>query len=119
MEKVVKAVRVEQYELHFDDGSVLTSEHDQDCCERHYLSFADLTIQDFEGLEFDLSNPETLIEKVPGYGIRLRPVAGFSVSIPGYGKNNGYYSSNLTLSIRLPDGKERSVDITECQENIW
>ena len=25
--------------LYFDDGSSLTSDHDQDCCEHHYLDF--------------------------------------------------------------------------------
>lgn len=96
--------------LTFDNGLILSSDHDQDCCENHYLSFADLKLEDFEGLEFDLSN-DGFFERIDDYGIKLIPVNGQSVSIPGYGSNNGYYSTNLALV--LSDG--RSFDISTCQ----
>jgi hypothetical protein len=51
-------------------------------------------------------------KKIEDYGIELIPVHGWSVKIPGYGSNNGYYSTNLSLV--LSDGRE--FDITECQE---
>jgi hypothetical protein len=46
----------------------------------------------------------------------LNPIKGHPVRIPGYGSNNGYYSSNLDLV--LSDGKrfEKYYDISECQE---
>lgn len=103
--------------LKFDNGFELYSNHDQDCCEAHYLSLADLSLEDFDGLEFDLSN-DNFFERVEGYGIALKPLNGWPVRIPGYGSNNGYYSADLELIVW--DGKNKSsmrtFDITECQD---
>lgn len=113
---MVKATEVQSNGLVFDDGSKLYSEHDQDCCEHHFLSFDDLTLSDFDGLEFDLSLPHKLFERVEGYGIRLIPVNGHPVSVPGYGYNNGYYSANLTLVIYDRESDETTeFDVTKCQ----
>lgn len=111
---MVKVIYVDDDLLRFDDKSELYSDHSQDCCENHYLSFADLSLEDFEGLEFDISSSD-FFEKVDGYGIRLVPVNGHAVSVPGYGYNNGYYSSNLTLVLK-EEGKSTSFDISECQD---
>jgi hypothetical protein len=100
--------------LLFDDGTKLYSDHERGCCEHHWLSFDDLTLFDFEGLEFDFSG-DTFFKRIDGYGIELIPLHGHSVKIPGYGSNNGYYSSNLTLVIEK-DGQIKEFDITECQE---
>lgn len=111
-----KVVEVTSYYLKFDCGLKLSSDHEQSCCESHYLSFADLSLKDFEGLEFDLSN-EDFFERIPGYGIALKPINGHPVRVPGYGDNNGYYSSNLSLILENEDGRLfRSFDITECQD---
>src|SRR6478735_787806 len=90
----------------FFNGLTLNSNHTRDCCENHYLDFSNLEDSDFDGLEFDLSS-DTFFERVPDYGIRLIPINGHPVSVPGYGSNNGYYSSNLSLT--LSDG--RSFDV--------
>lgn len=100
--------------LLFDDDVKLYSDHSQDCCEHHWLSFDDLTPLDFEGLEFDFST-DSFFRKIDGYGIELIPTNGHSVKIPGYGSNNGYYSTELTLVVEK-DGKRNVFDITECQE---
>ena len=111
----VKVVEVTGDSLKFDSGLKLTSDHEQDCCESHYLSFADLSLKDFEGLEFDLSN-EDFFERIEGYGIALKPIHGHPVRVPGYGDNNGYYSSNLSLVLENADGIIfKSFGITECQ----
>lgn len=106
----MKVKAIDSDSITFDNGITLTSDHDQDCCESHSLDFSDLKLDDFEGLEFDLTG-DTFFEKVEDYGIRLLPTNGHPVSVPGYGYNNGYYSSNLSLV--LSDG--RIFDITECQ----
>ena len=111
---MVKVSSVNDEELVFDDGSKLFSEHGQDCCESHFLSFKDLSINDFDGIDFDLSG-DTFFEKVDGFGIRLIPIDGHTISIPGYGYNNGYYSSDLTLVV-VSTGIRRDFDISECQE---
>ena len=113
---IVKVSGVYDEYLEFNDGTKMYSEHYQDCCENHYLDFEHLSIGDFEGMEFDLSN-DNFFERVPDYGIKLIPVSGgWPVGIPGYAQNNGYYSSNLTLVIEKSDGTRKTYDIQECQQ---
>ena len=109
-----KVVKVESDSLEFENEVKLYSEHESDCCESHYLSLSDLTIEDFEELEFDLTN-DGFFKRIEDYGIELIPTKGYSVKIPGYGSNNGYYSSNLSLV--LTNGKDftKIFDISECQ----
>lgn len=114
--KNLKVVKVVSDSLEFDNGMVLLSYHDQDCCENHYLSLADLTLTDFEGLVFDLTDND-FFERIEDYGIALKPKNGHPVRIPGYGSNNGCYSTNLDLIITNTDGHGvfKQYDITECQ----
>lgn len=113
--KNLKVIAVDADGLTFDNGAKLYSDHNQDCCESHYLCLADLTLNDFEGLEFDLTNDD-FFERIEGYGIALKPIIGFPIRIPGYGSNNGYYSSNLQLVITGPNGFYKEYNITECQD---
>lgn len=113
----VKVVSIDDESLTFDNGVVLYSNHDPDCCESHYLSFADLTIADFEGLEFDISN-DSFFERIVDYGIALKPLNGHPVRIPGYGCNNGYYSSQLDLILE-GDGFKEVYDVSDCQVIKW
>ncbi|WP_329765077.1 hypothetical protein [Stenotrophomonas maltophilia] len=108
-----KVVKIEHDIVHFDTQHTLYSDHDQDCCESHYLSFKDLSVDDFEGLEFNLDGE--FFERVEDFGIRLLPTNGQPIPVPGYGYNNGYYSSNLTLVLCWERG-QKSFDISECQE---
>ncbi len=110
----LKVVKIDKESITFDNGVILYSDHEQDCCENHYLSLADLTIEDFDGLIFDLSN-DNFFERIEGYGIALLPINGHPVRIPGYGYNNGYYTENLSLVLSGEDFT-RKYDITECQD---
>ncbi len=110
-----KVVKINEESLEFDNGVELLSDHYQDCCEHHWLSFEDLSMDDFEELEFDLES-DGFFERVEGYGIRLIPVHGHPVSVAGYGSNNGYYSDQLDL-VLLDNGKiMKRFDITDCQD---
>lgn len=109
-----KVIKVTIDFIEFDNEVQLFSDHRQGCCENHYLDFSSLTLGDFEGLEFDLSG-ENFFERITDFGIALKPVNGFPVRIPGYGDNNGYYSSNLSLVLKGIDFEKR-FDITECQK---
>ena len=101
--------------LLFDCLMELYSEHEQDCCESHSLCFEDLNIEDFDGLEFDLTN-DGFFERVDGYGIRLIATNGEKISIAGHSSNNGYYSSNLTLVLMDTTTRIYTMyDITDCQ----
>ena len=110
----IKVINVSNDSIEFEGGYTLDSWHDSDCCENHELSMSDLTLSDFDGLEFDLSN-DSFFKKIEDYGVELIPINGHSVKIPGYGYNNGYYSTNLTLSVTGPNGFKKEYDITECQ----
>lgn len=111
---IARVVKVDSESLLFDNDVELFSEHYADCCESHYLSMADLTIEDFKGLEFDLES-DKLFERITDYGIALNPIFGYPVRIPGYGSNNGYYSSNLDLVITNHKDFTKRFDISECQ----
>jgi hypothetical protein len=113
--KNLKVVKVESESIEFENEIKLYSNHDSDCCESHYLSMEDLTIDDFQGLEFDLTNDD-FFKRIQGYGIELIPVHGHSVKIPGYASNNGYYSSDLALIVTDNKGFKKEYDITECQD---
>lgn len=113
--KNLKVVKIDSDSLEFDNGVTLYSDHDQECCESHYLSLSDLTLDDFENLEFDLTN-DNFFERIEDYGIALKPINGFPIKIPGYGANNGYYSSNLDLIITNNKDFTKTYDISECQD---
>jgi len=111
----VKVVKVDQYSMVFDDGTELSSSHEQDCCENHYLSFEHITLEEVEDLRFDLTKDD-FFEKIEDYGIALKPLNGHPVRIPGYGFNNGYYGTNLALTIDNSNMKyHKKHDISECQ----
>ena len=100
----------------FSNGAKLSSYHEPDCCEEHYLDMNHITLEDFEGLEFDLTK-ENFFNRIEGYGIELTPIKGYPVKIPGYGYNNGYYSNKLDLVLSNPVTGDREIyDITECQD---
>lgn len=116
--KKLKVLSISDECAEFEGNVKLYSEHEQDCCESHYLSFNDLTLEDFEGLTFDMTG-DGFFRKIDGYGIELIPNKGHSIKIPGYGSNNGYYSSELTLVVKceMPGMRwTREFDISECQE---
>ena len=114
--KKVKVIKVDGYGIKFDNDCYLTSEHQQDCCESHELTFSDLTLADFEGLEFNLTNGN-FFKRIPDYGIELVPIKGHTVKIPGHGYNNGYYGTNIEMIIWRPDNTVyKSYDVTECQQ---
>lgn len=98
------------------------SDHFQECREEHYLDFAPLSIEDFEGLIFDLHS-DNFFERVEDYGIRLVSIDNQRISIAGYAYNNGYYSDKLTLVIRIKkhNGEviTKEYDITSCQYNRY
>ena len=99
MEKL-KVVSIGSDAIVFENGVKLYSNHDSDCCESHELTLSDLTMADFEGLEFDLTN-DGFFKRIPDYGIELIPIHGHSVKIAGHGYNNGYYSDQLDMIIDL------------------
>lgn len=112
--KNLKVIKVHDDTIEFSNGLKLYSNHEQDCCENHYLSLSDLTLSDFDGLEFDLTT-DNFFERIEYFGIALKPINGHPVRIPGYGSNNGYYSSKLDLILTDSKTLTKIYDISECQ----
>lgn len=114
----LKVVKVTRDDIEFNNGYKIYSDHQQDCCEHHYLDFSNLTIEDFDNLEFDLTD-ENFFNRIEDYGIELKPIKGFSVKVPGYGYNNGYYGSNIDLVVENKEGKViKTYDVSECQNYV-
>lgn len=97
-----------------DEGVVLSNGirvwtyHDQDCCENVYADWEALDDTTFADETFT----DVIIEKVPYSGFRIN---GYFV--PCYNQQNGYYSDELTLFIKYPDGRKIEMDITECNQD--
>ena len=118
METICKVVAIKNENdgvIEFSNGYILSTHHDQDCCESHYWSLTDLSIDAFDNLKFDLDD-DNFFGRIEGYGICLVPINGFPIRIPAYGSNNGYYSENLSLVLTKDNKTIKEFDITECQD---
>ena len=116
--KLVTVVLVTKDKMVLSDGSAISSSHDSDCCEDHWLDFAE-TSKDGEAIGLTLDLDGQWFREVPGYGIELVPAVPdrHPIRVPGYGSNNGYYGSNIDLLLTSPDGKVQTWDVSECQDD--
>lgn len=126
-------------EIIFDNGKELSVDHEPDCCECHWadtsvLPFYNVSsttgklINIFDDVEF--SGTPDMIQPIEGAGFNLVATNGDKFFVPCYGENNGYYSTDLTLTcgawVLVPIfGKEQyksrfiadfTIDLTECQD---
>lgn len=106
--------------IFFDNGMYLGDYHEQNCCESHYLAWGEADYSG-EGLEIDLSEEsiknEKFFRRIDGYGIEILAINGWGIKIPGYGSNNGYYSSDINLYLNDKDGNViQEYDISSCQD---
>ena len=112
----------------FDNGAMLTFEHDQDCCERVYADFEYLQIiPEIKDVEF--SPPaETLTELIRvvddlgfllmGEKCRYADGSRRKYLVPCYNEQNGYYSDNLTLIYRNGD-IEMKLDVSQSVQDFF
>lgn len=110
---ITKIKEIKEDIIYFENGFKLYSDHDQACCESHYLDFEHIKEEDYKDLEFDLSN-DNFFTRIEDYGIALNATNNFPLRIPGYGYNNGYYGSNIDLILETDKGL-RTYDVSECQ----
>ena len=101
----------------------VSSYHSTSCYESHYLDFSEIEDMMEDGTLFcvDTEDPSSFFCKVEDFGIRLLPINSHPISVPGYGSNNGYYSSDIDLiveDLRLHK-EELRVDVSECQNIKW
>lgn len=101
--------------------------HPQSCCEKHYLDWY-YGMDDFnkdQTFTLDTDDIEKMFEKVGDYGIRINPNegTGYTIPVPGYGSNNGYYNHEILLRVDIyKEGKlieKLEYDYSECQEITW
>ncbi len=100
----MKITKIEEGGILFDDGTKIEDHHEQDCCENVYA--------DFEALK-DSGIMDEEIEKIEIEGVED---SGFRLNkhfVPCYDRQNGYYSSSLSLIITRPDGYAKTIDITK------
>lgn len=92
--------------VEFDDGTVVSAYHSQDCCESVWADFHSLVGQPrIDYVDF----PEDLdIEVVPDFGFRMN-----KYFVPCYNQQNGYYSSSLSLIIEKPSGEKKEISISD------
>ena len=89
----MKIVKVDSGAIEFDNGGMITFDHDQDCCESNYADFEQL-----EERAMDVEFVENLkFEKVDGYGFRFGNGGNEMFFIPCYSEQNGYYSSDVDI----------------------
>lgn len=80
--------------IEFDDGSTITYDHRQDCCEHNYADFSQL--EDL-ALNYNFTRDQLVFESIRGVGFRFgdNPLAMFFV--PCYSSQNGYYTSSIEI----------------------
>lgn len=94
----------------FDNGSRITFDHEQDCCETNYADFEQL--EDL-ALEYEFEN-DLIFEVVPENGFRFGSKGTPMFFIPCYSDQNGYYSSDIDI---FYDG--RHVFNVDCEKRIY
>jgi hypothetical protein len=100
----MKIIKFDEDQIVFDNGTIVSHYHDQDCCEYVFADFNQL--QDTDAIDHEF-NEKIKIENVPSAGFRIE-----GYFIPCYNQQNGYYSSDLFLIIEYPDGKKVERDIS-------
>jgi len=89
----MKIIEVNEDYIRFDNGSEITFDHSQDCCEHNYADFKQIEKQALD-TTFD---EELIFEKVEGSGFRFGSKGTHMFFIPCYSDQNGYHSSDIDI----------------------
>lgn len=91
---MAKIKKIDDNYLEFDDGAVITCDHDQDCCEYNYAAFD--AIDDIcKKTDFDTKS--LCFEAVEDCGFRFGNMPNKMFFVPCYSSQNGYYSDELDV----------------------
>lgn len=108
----------------FTDGSTISYDHIQDCCEYNWADFSVLETF-YQDEEFD----DFEVIPVDEYGFLLSLklptpdpwyydyIPTKKIFIPCYSDQNGYYTSHLTIIIRGPEREPKNIDL-DCEERL-
>ena len=89
-DKIGKVKYITQDAIHFNESLIVEFFHNPDCCE---VNFADLTA--LNDTTFTTDKFKTLIIETCEYGYRVN-----GYFIPCYSMQNGYYSNEVSCSLR-------------------
>lgn len=87
----MRITKIDDQQIVFDNGTAITFNHFQECCEKVYPDFVG-SLSDNDIMDIDIE--EINIEKVAGSGFRLN---GYFVAC--YNKQEGNYNHELDLVI--------------------
>lgn len=78
----------------FDNGNIITFDHEQDCCECNY---ADFSVLNPNVIDYDYNFDENLkLEFVEDAGFKFGN-EGHMIFIPCYSEQNGYYTTEIEI----------------------
>ena len=107
----MKIKRVTENEIVFDNGNLITYDHEQECCECNYADFSTLNESNiYYGHDFDT---ELQFEFIEDEGFTFGDEIA-KIFIPCYSDQNGYYSTEIEI---LYNGKR--VLCGFCEERIY
>ena len=90
----------------FDNGSRITFDHEQDCCETNYADFEQL--EDL-ALEYEFEN-DLIFEVVPENGFRFGSKGTPMFFIPCYSDQNGYLNCKDWMLVEETDFYYRIIN---------
>ena len=111
--------------IFFTDGSSISYEHLQDCCEYNWADFSVLEIF-YKNEEFD--DFEIIPVEECGFLLSLKTknscfyyyntFSSKKIFIPCYSDQNGYYGSDLTIVVRRPEQETKHICL-ECERRLY
>lgn len=89
----------------FDDGSYISYDHEQDCCEYNYADFSVLDVMlghdkddmEFDSFEIDCIDDGGFLIKLKLTDNKILRAPYHNIFIPCYSEQNGYYTTNIRI----------------------
>lgn len=93
----MKVIVSKEGTLEFDNGLILESRHEQNCCEYNYLDFEQLPV----GTELPTMTAKEFAKaiKIGDDGFSIKDIDGIPKWVQARSEQNGYYSSGVNLII--------------------
>lgn len=105
----------------FDNKKEMTFHHEQDCCEHNYADFPilktyNLSVKTGKQINiYDIDFPDTLAELFGGGvkdgGFNIKSKKGDLFFIPCYSDQNGYYTTELFITLKN-DWEEETLNVS-------
>lgn len=117
----MKINEINEKGIKFDNGAKLEHYHDQDCCENVYADWENIQVMTRIGrnsinsnyLDFD-ENLFSKIEFQKDVGFTIEDDNGIKLFVSCYNRQDGYYSSDLSLIYTNSNGRKYTIDISDC-----